>query len=565
MQYQLSSAAERALIHAATCISRADYAELAAQALLLGLLAESECRAALMLAEHGINTKSVYQQWPKLLISSSDGGVPTTPLEIVSPELDRLFQIVIQLVAEYVNSPILETEHLLLSLLVADNELAHWLNQRGVRSEDVQDNIRNRHGYREGPLPMEPEPIAGEKLQIENCKLQIENCRDSGQGTGFRVQDSGDDGQGTGDRGQCETASGLVHPSSFILHPCFRILDAAANRAREGLRVVEDFVRFVLDDRHLTGQCKQLRHDLTALLGQIPGEQFLAARETRCDVGTTLATPSEERRSGATEVLSANFARLQESLRSLEEFGKLIDPLWAAEIKQLRYRSYTLHRAVEITRNSIKRLANSRLYVLIDGRSSLDEFRQLAQALIAAGVHVIQLRDKKLDDRQLFQRARVLRELTRGTETLFIMNDRPDLAALCRADGVHLGQEDLSIKDARAIVGVDAIIGVSTHTIHQARQAVLDGANYIGVGPTFTSGTKQFEKFPGLEFLRSVAAEIRLPAFAIGGITSDNVSQVLATGFTRVAVSGAIVSAADPAAVVRQLFDTLENKDHKTV
>ena len=181
-----------------------------------------------MLAEHGINTKSVYQQWPKLLISSSDGGVPTTPLEIVSPELDRLFQIVIQLVAEYVNSPILETEHLLLSLLVADNELAHWLNQRGVRSEDVQDNIRNRHGYREGPLPMEPEPIAGEKLQIENCKLQIENCRDSGQGTGFRVQDSGDDGQGTGDRGQCETASGLVHPSSFIL------VSASSTRRRIG-------------------------------------------------------------------------------------------------------------------------------------------------------------------------------------------------------------------------------------------------------------------------------------------------------------------------------------------
>ena len=95
-----------------------------------------------------------------------------------------------------------------------------------------------------------------------------------------------------------------------------------------------------------------------------------------------------------------------------------------------------------------------------------------------------------------------LRELTRGTDTLFIMNDRPDLAALCHADGVHLGQEDLSVKDARAIVGPDALIGVSTHTIEQARQAVLDGANYIGVGPTFPSGTKQFEKFPGLDFLR---------------------------------------------------------------
>jgi thiamine-phosphate pyrophosphorylase len=210
---------------------------------------------------------------------------------------------------------------------------------------------------------------------------------------------------------------------------------------------------------------------------------------------------------------------------------------------------------VEITRNSIKRLANSRLYVLIDGRSSPDEFRQLAQVLIAAGVHVIQLRDKKLDDRQLLERARVLRELTRGTETLFILNDRPDLAAVCRADGVHLGQEDLSIKDARAIVGVDALIGVSTHTIEQARQAVLDGANYIGVGPTFPSGTKQFDEFPGLNFLKEVSAEIRLPAFAIGGITPGNLPQVLATGITRAAVSGAIVSMPDPAAVVRELFE----------
>jgi thiamine-phosphate pyrophosphorylase len=554
MQYQLSSAAERAMIHAAGCMNRADYAELTEPALLLGLLAESECRAALMLAEHGINTESVCQQWPKLLISSLDGGVLTTPLEIVSPELDRLFQIVTQLVAEYVNPPILETEHLLLSLLVADNELAHWLNQRGVRLEDVQTDIRNRHGYREGPLPMEPEPIAGAGKEFNDEELQIGNCKKSGQWAG----DSGQRARGSGQR---ETASGLTHPSSFILHPCYRVLDAAANRAREGLRVAEDFVRFVLDDRHLTEQCKQLRHDLAALLAQIPGEQLLAARETRADVGTTLATPSEEHRSDATEVLWANFARVQESLRSLEEFGKLIDPVWAAEIKQLRYRSYTLHRAVEITRNSIKRLANARLYVLIDGRSSPDEFWQLAQALIAAGVHVIQLRDKKLDDRQLLERARVLRELTRGTETLFIINDRPDLAAVCRADGVHLGQEDLSIKDARAIVGVDALIGVSTHTIEQARQAVLDGANYIGVGPTFPSGTKQFDQFPGLEFLRSVAAEIRLPAFAIGGITPDNLPEVLATGITRAAVSSAVTSAPDPAAVVREFLEGFRVQD----
>ena len=324
--------------------------------------------------------------------------------------------------------------------------------------------------------------------------------------------------------------------------------------------MAEDFVRFVLDDRHLTELCKQLRHDLTALLEQIPSEQLLAARETQADVGTSLSAPSEEHRGDMTDVLSANFARLQESLRSLEEFGKLIDPVWAAEIKQLRYRSYTLHRTVDITRDSIKRLANSKLYVLIDGRATLDDFRQLVQLLLDAGVHVIQLREKNLDDRGVLERGRLLRELTRGAGTLFIMNDRPDLAVLCHADGVHLGQEDVAVKDARTIVGPDALVGVSTHTIEQARQAVLDGANYIGAGPTFPSGTKQFEKFPGLEFLRAVSAEIRLPAFAIGGITPANLPEVLSTGTARVAISGAITSAPDPAAVVRELLEQFGNK-----
>src|SRR5262249_54437219 len=162
-------------------------------------------------------------------------------------------------------------------------------------------------------------------------------------------------------------------------------------------------------------------------------------------------------------------------------------------------------------------------------------------------VDVLQFRDKQLGDRELLQRARQLRELTASSRTLFIMNDRPDLAALSRADGVHLGQEELSVKDARSIVGPDALIGVSPHSLVQARQAVLDGASYIGVGPTFPSQTKRFEEFPGLDLLRQIAAEIRRPAFAIGGISLENLPSVLATGIGRVAVSSAVVDSASPA------------------
>jgi thiamine-phosphate pyrophosphorylase len=131
------------------------------------------------------------------------------------------------------------------------------------------------------------------------------------------------------------------------------------------------------------------------------------------------------------------------------------------------------------------------------------------------------------------------------------------LATLSDADGVHVGQEELSVKDTRMVVGPDRLIGVSTHTIEQARQAVLDGANYLGCGPTFPSSTKPFEEFPGCEFLRRVAAEISLPTFAIGGIRRENLGEVLASGFQRVAVRAEITESGDPARVVADFLAQL--------
>jgi thiamine-phosphate pyrophosphorylase len=280
-------------------------------------------------------------------------------------------------------------------------------------------------------------------------------------------------------------------------------------------------------------------------LARIAWPERLAARETRADVGTTLTLPSEQSRQGVAALLDANFARLQEALRSLEEYAKTFDSQLAAALEQIRYQTYTLHRAVQITRSGVQRLADARLYVLVDGQPSPEALERLVQSLVAAGVDLLQLRDKRLDDRTLLARARLVRQLTRGSSTRFIMNDRADLAVLAAADGVHVGQEELSVKDARAIVGAERLVGVSTHSIEQAREAVLNGADYIGVGPVFPSGTKQFPQFPGLDLVRAVAAEIRLPAFAIGGIDLQNLGQVLSAGACRVAVSGAIAAAAD--------------------
>jgi thiamine-phosphate pyrophosphorylase len=340
--------------------------------------------------------------------------------------------------------------------------------------------------------------------------------------------------------------------------PLLRILDVNANRASEGLRVVEEYARLVLEDAYLAKLVKELRHDLSCTLASISVNSLLAARDTQHDVGTQIETDQEYRRPSLADVAVANQKRAEQALRCLEEFLKTEHPPVAKQVEQLRYRAYTLAQAIASTARNQTKLGKARLYVLIDGCSSEAEFSTLASGLIGAGVDVLQLRDKRLSDRILLARAHRLRALCANSPTLFIMNDRPDLASLARADGVHVGQEELRVKEVRQIIGTEALVGVSTHSLEQARAAVLDGADYLGCGPTFPSETKSFDQFSGLEFLRGVAAEIRLPAFAIGGISRDNLALVLETGFQRVAVSHAILAARDPAAEARWFRQVVE-------
>ncbi len=342
-----------------------------------------------------------------------------------------------------------------------------------------------------------------------------------------------------------------------------RILDAAANRAAEGLRVVEDYARFVLDDAHLTRLVKSLRHDLAECLAALPRPERLASRETQADVGAEITTPAETTRTDAWQVCVASSERVKQSLRSLEEYGKVEHPDFAARVERLRYRHYTLERAIGVTTTAVDRLEFCTLCVLIDGGETPEAFAALVRELVVGETPMIQLRDKRLDDRDLLERARTLVELTRPespevSHPLAIINDRPDVAAAAGADGVHLGQEDLPVKAARDLVGPRLLIGVSTHAIEQARAAVLDGADYLGAGPTFPSQTKSFEAFPGPEYLARLAAEITLPTFAIGGINAENLPEVLATGVGGVAVSSAVTAAAEPGAAARTLLRALQ-------
>ena len=342
----------------------------------------------------------------------------------------------------------------------------------------------------------------------------------------------------------------------------FRILDAAGNRTREGLRVIEDFVRFGMNDGQLSRIFKEHRHQLAAILGELPAASLLSSRDTLHDVGTTISTPSEYVRTSSLDVVSAAFKRVQEALRTLEEYTKIVAPGLSPQLEQLRYQLYTSEKLVLRTEAAVRRLEHHQLYLLVTSTDCLNGFERTVKEALDAGVRIIQSREKSLTDREWLDRARLLRQWTSAEDAILIINDRPDIAVLSDADGVHVGQEELPVHDVRRIVGADRLIGVSTHSLDQARQAVLDGADYLGVGPTFPSTTKSFTDFPGLKLVQSISSEIRLPWFAIGGIDESNLSDVANAGAIRIAVSSAVCRNPSPGDAVRALIASLQTKPH---
>jgi thiamine-phosphate pyrophosphorylase len=187
-------------------------------------------------------------------------------------------------------------------------------------------------------------------------------------------------------------------------------------------------------------------------------------------------------------------------------------------------------------------------------------YEEALAVLVREGVDVIQVREKRLPDRRFLERARQARAATRGTRTLLVVNDRVDLALLAEADGVHLGQDDLPVAEARALLGPGRIVGVSTHSAAQARAAAAAGADYLGVGPVFPTATKGYATGLGTLLVREVRAAVALPFVALGGITPENAGAVLEAGAPGLAVSSAILAAPDLAAAVRRFRELVDEK-----
>ena len=196
-----------------------------------------------------------------------------------------------------------------------------------------------------------------------------------------------------------------------------------------------------------------------------------------------------------------------------------------------------------------QRLRDARLYFVADR----DGMQRALDAALAGGADLFQLRDKDASDDELLAAAETARERCRAAGALFVLNDRPDLAVACGADGVHVGQEDTPVARAREIVGNDVIVGLSTHSMKQAQAGCRSGADYIAVGPVHATPTKQGRPAIGVEPIRYAAAHVSVPWFAIGGIDTGTVGDVVRAGARRIVVVRALADADDPEATARAL------------
>lgn len=347
----------------------------------------------------------------------------------------------------------------------------------------------------------------------------------------------------------------------------YRIIDANINRAMEGIRVIEDILRFELDERIITSKLKNLRSDLKKTLDStgISTSQLLKARDSKKDVGADLYTPGEGSRASVGEIITSSFKRVEESLRVLEESSKLLDPKFGKKFKDIRYKVYDLEKVISSLISNLQSLVskerklNFDLYVITDpdaGRGRSHE--QIVKAVIASGVKIVQLRDKGAGRKQYFSHAKKIARITKDAGVAFIINDYVDICRAVDADGVHLGQDDLPVSVARSILGEEKIIGVSTHSLKQAIKAKRDGADYISVGPIYPTPSKEGMLPVGVSLLKKVKQKVKIPIVAIGGINESNIYNVRKAGVGRVGVIRAVVSADNITSTTKRLRSRLK-------
>ena len=328
----------------------------------------------------------------------------------------------------------------------------------------------------------------------------------------------------------------------------FRIIDANINRASEGLRVLEDIARFYYDNGMLSEKLRKMRHDVRKNAAYCLPE-CLNERDSLNDIGLSISKELKiDGRASPAELATANFKRVQEALRVIEENLKVLGKYETAKLyEDLRFKAYSLEKDYFLMdcKTTKRRKLDTDLYCITAeeysrGRDNIE----VVKAMINSGIRIIQYREKEKKPLQKYNECLKIRELTKKAGVTFIVNDDVDIAMLVKADGVHIGQDDLPPEKVRELVGNEMIIGLSTHSPQQAQDAVRKGVDYIGVGPIFKTYTKKDVCKPvGLEYLDYVVKNIDIPFVAIGGIKESNVHEVRTRGARCIAMVTEIVGA----------------------
>lgn len=333
-----------------------------------------------------------------------------------------------------------------------------------------------------------------------------------------------------------------------------RLLDVNRNRCLEGLRVVEDQARFGLcGDARESASLKDLRHRVQEALAPIAREA-LAERDAEGDPGNPAERPDTRGRASAGDVLGANLARAKEALRALEEHAKVALPEAALPLSQARYDLYSLEQRLLAGPPS---LAELRVYAIVGEGPGRPALEAQVEGLLAGGVRLIQLREKGRPDRELLALAERAQALCSEVGALLILNDRPDLARLTGAAGVHVGRDDLPAERVRSLLRSDQHVGASVHDRAELSAALAEGPSYLGFGTLFASPTKPELGQQGLEALRGLAPACPLPIYGIGGVTRANAASVIGAGAHGVAVSTDLLAAPNIEAAARELVEVV--------
>ena len=322
----------------------------------------------------------------------------------------------------------------------------------------------------------------------------------------------------------------------------YQIIDANLDRAREGLRVLEDWARFGLGENDYVKRIKNFR--------QILGKNHLAIyKNTRNyieDRSKGLTHIEQFNRKTSEQIISSNAARVQEALRVIEEFSRLHNHELSKIASEIRYEIYTIEidlLSYSKFKKSEEILKENDLYVITDQKDNLLE---IIEEILIAGVKIIQHRFKTGTDQDHLQEAIQIKNLCKRYNSLFIVNDRLDIALASNADGIHLGKDDLDLKTARKLLGYSKIIGISANNEIDISNALKDGCDYIGIGPVFETPTKKNKQPIGIEKIKTLTKDLNVPWFAIGGITKKNISYLKSNGFKKFALVSQLMNSEDP-------------------